>query len=112
MIRKEWEQIAKAAQILGLEGQATLDEIKRAFRHLSKKHHPDLKKASQGSAKETEMYKITEAYQLLLEYCANFAFPLAPAEDEPLEGEDWWFERFGQDHHGGKGDGLKPKRRK
>ena len=112
MTREEWEQIAKAAQLLGLEEQATLDEIKKAFRRLSKKNHPDLKKASKRSAEKIEMHKLTESYHLLLEYCANYAFPLVPGEDEPLEAEDWWFERFGQDHLWGKGDGSKPKRRK
>jgi DnaJ-class molecular chaperone len=100
MTRKEWEQITKAAQLLGLGEQATLDEIKKAFRHLSKKHHPDLKKTSKQSAERIEMHKLTEAYQLLLEFCASYAFPLVRDEDESLEGEDWWFKRFGQDHLG------------
>jgi hypothetical protein len=37
MTRAEWDRITKAAQLLGLEEQATLDEIKKAFRRLSKK---------------------------------------------------------------------------
>ncbi len=112
MTREEWEQITRAAQLLGLDKQATLDEIKKAFRRLSKKHHPDVKKTSKKAVEKVEMHQLTEAYHLLLEYCANYAFPLAPGEDESLEGDDWWFERFGQDHHWGKGDGSKPKRRK
>jgi len=31
------------------------------------------------------MHKLTEAYHLLLKYCANYAFPLVPGEDEPLK---------------------------
>jgi hypothetical protein len=112
MTRAEWDRITKAAQLLGLEEQATLDEIKKAFRRLSKKHHPDIKKTSARSAEKVEMHKLTEAYHLLLEYSGNYAFPLVPGENEPLDDEDWWLERFGQDHHWGKGDGSKPKRRK
>ena len=116
MTRKEWEEITRAAQLLELEDQATMDEIKKSFRRLSKQHHPDVKKTSQKTpqkaAQKVEMHKLTEAYHLLLEYCANFSFPLVPGEDAPLEGEDWWLERFGQDHLWGKGDGSKPKRRK
>jgi len=107
MTREEWEQITRAAQLLGLDEQATLDEIKKAFRRLSKKHQ-----ASKKSTEKVEMYKLTDAYHLLLEYCANFAFPLAPGEDESLEGDDWWFERFGEDHLWGKGDGSKRQKRK
>jgi preprotein translocase subunit Sec63 len=100
MTKKEWAKIAEAAKLLGLGEQATLDEIKKAFRQLSKKHHPDLKKTPKEEAEMIEMHKLIEAYSLLLEYCADFSFPLVPGEDEPLEGEDWWFKRFGQDHLG------------
>ena len=112
MTRKEWKQITRAARLLGLGERATLDQIKKAFRRLSKKHHPDLQKTSPQAKDEIKMHELSDAYHLLLEYCKNYAFPLLPGDDEPLEGEDWWFKRFGQDHHWGKGEVSKPKRRK
>lgn len=104
MTRKDWDRIRESADLLELGEKATLAEIKKAYRRLSKKHHPDMRK--KGSKQDTEklvMQKLNEAYQALLCYCGEFSFPLIQGKNEELEGEDWWFERFGQDHHWGRG---------
>ena len=103
MTGKEWADIKAAADLLGLGEKATLSEIKKAYRRLSKKHHPDVKKTAKQKTEKIAMHKLTEAYQVLLDYCAQYSFPLVPGDDEQLQAEDWWFERFGQDHHWGKG---------
>ena len=103
MTRKDWADIKAAAELLGLGEQANLAEIKRAYRRLSKKHHPDIQKSSRQKGAKVAMHELTEAYQTLLRYCAEYRFPLVPGENEQFDGEDWWFERFGQDHHWGKG---------
>ncbi|MDX1776467.1 MAG: J domain-containing protein [Desulfobulbales bacterium] len=103
MTGKDWKNIKAAAELLGLEESATLAEIKKAYRRLCKKHHPDVQKGSQRQTGNITMHELTEAYRTLLQYCAEYRFPLVPGENEPLEGEDWWFERFGQDYHWGKG---------
>ena len=61
--------------ILGLENKATLDEIKKAYRVLAKKYHPDVNKSHNAS----EIFKaVTEAYEVLSDqknreqYDANF----------------------------------------
>jgi len=104
MTRKEWAEIQAAAALLGLGGKATLAEIKKAYRRQSKKHHPDVKKTSKQAAETVQMHELTKAYETLLHYCAAYRFPFIPGEDEQLESDDWWFERFGQDHHWGKGN--------
>ena len=98
MTRKEWAEIKAAAELLGLGEKASLAEIKKAYRRLSKKCHPDVQKRSRQNAGTIAMHKLTEAYQTLLHYCAEYRFPFIPGEDEQLEAEDWWFDRFGQDH--------------
>jgi len=103
MTRKQWAAIQAAAELLGLGEKASLAEIKKAYRRLSKKHHPDVQMGTKQKTGKAAMQKITEAYQVLLHYCAEYRFPLIPGENEPLDGEDWWFERFGQDHLWGKG---------
>ena len=107
MNSKEWEKIKEAADLLGLGEKATLAEIKQAYRSLSKKYHPDLLSDSKQNADKVEMHEITEAYQLLLQYCVGYRFPLAPGDNEKFEDDDWWFNRFGHDHHWG--DGCVPK---
>ncbi len=50
-------------EILGLKKSASQDEIKKAFRKLAKKHHPD---ANPNNKKSEEMFKeISEAYEVL-----------------------------------------------
>lgn len=49
-------------EVLGVSKSATEEEIKRAYRKLSKKYHPDINKEADASAKFTE---ISEAYEVL-----------------------------------------------
>jgi hypothetical protein len=107
MTKNEWDDIKAAADLLGLGEKASLAEIKKAYRRLSRKHHPDVQQSAKQQSEEIAMYELNEAYQTLLRYCAAYRFPLVPGKDEQLEGEDWWFERFGQDHLWGKGSAPK-----
>jgi hypothetical protein len=104
--RKTREKIKEAADVLGLGEKATLAEIKGAYRRLSKKHHPDVQGNRNKKAEQNEMHKLSEAYQILLQYCSEYRFSFLPEDTAQLEGEDWWFERFGHDHHWG--DGCAP----
>jgi pantothenate kinase len=107
MARKEWAKIKEAADLLGLGDKASLAEIKKAYRRLSKKHHPDVLNNSKQKAEKIEMHKLSEAYKTLLHYCSEYRFPLVPGDNEKFEGDDWWFDRFGHDHHWGKGSAPK-----
>lgn len=56
-------------EVLGVEKNATQEEIKKAFKKLSKKHHPDV----EGG--DTEKFKeINEAYQTLSDESKRFAY--------------------------------------
>ena len=100
MNRKEWQAIEQARELLELGDRATLAEIKRAYHHQSKLHHPDTTKIAGGESGE-QMYRITAAYELLLRYCNEYRFPLKPEEGQGgldlHDPEDWWQARFGQD---------------
>ncbi|WP_139488172.1 J domain-containing protein [Brevibacillus dissolubilis] len=59
-------------EILGLHPQATPAEIKKAYRVLAKKHHPD---ANGGSAESAEKFKqINEAYRTLSDEVERSAY--------------------------------------
>lgn len=49
-------------ELLGVNRNATNDEIKRAFRKLAKKYHPDVSKEKDA---ETKFKEINEAYEIL-----------------------------------------------
>ena len=51
-------------EILGVNRNATQEEIKRAFRRLAKKYHPDLNKDNPKEAEE-KFKEISEAYEVL-----------------------------------------------
>jgi len=94
--KKEWQGLDRARELLGLGDRATMDEIKRAYRRLCKKYHPDTTTAA--SRANTEMiYRLTEAYELLMRYCHEYRFPLKPGDGDVVDAEDWWLDRFGQD---------------
>ena len=49
-------------EVLGVERSASEDEIKKAFRRLARKHHPDINQAPEAAAR---MQEINEAYEVL-----------------------------------------------
>lgn len=105
MTKDEWKKIIAAKKLLKLEDSASLQDIKQAYRRLSKKYHPDLANDRKDAEtdKALEMHEITAAYQALLNYCNNYRYPLVPDDNEPVDEEDWWMDRFGQDPLWGKG---------
>ncbi len=50
-------------EVLGVKKDATADDLKKAFRHLARKYHPDLNKGSREA--EEKFKEINEAYQVL-----------------------------------------------
>jgi len=70
----DFKKIDEARKILGLSEEATLEEIKEAFRNLALKYHPD--KCSKENKKicEEMFKKINNAKDIILNYCANYKF--------------------------------------
>jgi curved DNA-binding protein len=52
-------------EVLGVQRTATADEIKRAYRQLARKHHPDLQPAADRPAAAERFKEINEAYEVL-----------------------------------------------
>ena len=109
MTGEEWQAIDEARQLLNLGERATLGEIKRAYRKLCKRHHPDT--AGEESIEDAAMIrKLTRGYDLLMRYCDQFRIPLTPGDGDSIEPEDWWMDRFGRDPLWGKKEGKGKKR--
>ena len=55
--------MADPYQILGVTREATQDDIRKAYRRLAKKHHPDLHPGDKGA--ETRFKEIASAYDII-----------------------------------------------
>jgi curved DNA-binding protein len=52
-------------EVLGVPRTATADDIKRAYRRLARKHHPDLQPAAERARAAERFKEINEAYEVL-----------------------------------------------
>jgi curved DNA-binding protein len=52
-------------EVLGVPRTASADEIKRAYRQLARKHHPDLQPAAERARAAERFKEINEAYEVL-----------------------------------------------
>src|SRR3954452_19574048 len=81
-------------KVLGVERTASEDEIKKAYRKLARKYHPDVSK--EANAKE-KFQEVSEAYETLRDKEKRAAFDSLGAH---RPGQDFrpppdWFDRFG-----------------
>src|SRR5258706_9600812 len=81
-------------KVLGVERSASEDEIKKAYRKLARKYHPDVSK--EANAKE-KFQEVSEAYETLRDKEKRAAYDSLGAH---RPGQDFrpppdWFDRFG-----------------
>ena len=67
-----FEEIDKARKLLGLGEYTTLKQIKRAYRQMAKRHHPD--RGAKGAEAEEMMKLLNAAYKLLTDYCDSYSY--------------------------------------
>ena len=77
---KRFKRIDRARRLFGLGEEASLEEIKRTYRELAKKFHPDKKRGD-----KKRMQEINQAYRDLLSYCESYRYPLS---EERIKKED------------------------
>jgi len=64
----ETNEIKEALNILELPAYITKDEIKKQYKLLAKKYHPDVYKDQE------QMAKINNAYKIIMQYIDNFKY--------------------------------------
>jgi hypothetical protein len=98
------DSIREAAEVLGLQGHARLNEIRRAYHELIKEWHPDVSQQSPAVSHENTI-RVQGAYDLLVKYCMNHVFSFRIEDikkDLEQNPADFWMERFGDDPIWGK----------
>ncbi|MBN2119751.1 MAG: DnaJ domain-containing protein, partial [Candidatus Omnitrophica bacterium] len=70
----DFKQINDARQILGLEEDATIEEIKTIYKKLALKYHPDRCKDEKMKECEEMFKKVAHANDILMAYCAGYRY--------------------------------------
>ena len=93
----KYEEISAARKILGLPDTANMASIKRNYRRLLAKWHPD--KCGDNKEACAEMTrKIVSAYETIMEYCLQYQYSFSEnTVRRHRSAEEWWLERFGED---------------
>ena len=68
-----FNEIEEARKLLELGEAATLKEIKRAYRALAHRYHPD-KLGGDDSTESETMKRLNWAYKLLMDYCDEYKY--------------------------------------
>jgi preprotein translocase subunit Sec63 len=98
-----YERLSAARKTLGIGKEATVDEIKDAFRARIRRHHPD-KVTTNNESQNTEAQKIIAAYKEIMAYCRNYRISFSKqTADQYRSEEEFWTERFGNDPMWGSG---------
>ena len=84
---KESLKIEKARKILDISKSATGEEVKKAYKVLAKKWHPDANKTKEAQAK---MQEINHAFEIIMK--EKFGL-IDPWEDYA----NWWYMQFSND---------------
>jgi hypothetical protein len=93
------ESLKEAAELLGIGGRASFNEIRQAYHDRIKKWHPDVSTQDPAMAHDMTI-RVKMAYDLLVDYCMNhtFSFRIEDlAKDLEQSPADFWMERFGDD---------------
>ena len=70
----DFKQIDEARKLLGLEEDATLEEIKKAYKKLALKYHPDRCKDEKKKECEEMFKKIAHANDILIAYRSGYRY--------------------------------------
>jgi len=69
-----FKEIDKARKLLQLDEHATSEEIKKVYRKLAHKYHPDKCRDEKKKECEEMFKKISHANDILMAYCASYNY--------------------------------------
>lgn len=71
----DYEEFEKAVDTLDLCSKSTLEDVKRSYKELSRKYHPDMDEGD-----DQKFQEITKAYAIVKEYMSSFRYSLDEEE--------------------------------
>jgi len=89
-----FNEIDEARRLLGLGDTATLKEIKRTYRKLAHRHHPDKHGDDISVDDKQAMQRLNWAYKILTEYCSNYKYPFREEDVARTYPDDVYLRRY------------------
>jgi DnaJ-class molecular chaperone len=89
-----FSEIEEARKLLGLGEAATLKEIKRAYRTLAHRYHPDKHSNAPGEQTGEAMKRLNRAYKLLMDYCTNYKYSFREEDVAKTYPHDEYLRRY------------------
>jgi len=77
-----FEKLDEARRALELPEEATLEEIRRAYRRKVLQLHPDRKREQRCREYRKEMVQVNKAYQIIRDYIREYRFSFKKEEAE------------------------------
>lgn len=100
----DFAEIDQARKILGLPEEATLAEIKEAYRTSALKYHPDKCKENRKKECEEMSKKVNNAREILMAYCAGYRYSFKKEEVNRTAVDKEFYEHLKRFYDGWWGD--------
>jgi DnaJ-class molecular chaperone len=91
-----FEEIDNSRKTLGLGEKATLEQIKKAYRILSIKWHPDTCEEKDHALCHEKMTEIVKAHRVLMNYVKNYSYPFTEETATIDDPEEFHRKHFGK----------------
>lgn len=108
MNKDNYKKVQWARKTLQLPEEATLNEIKRSYKKLSLKYHPDRCPHSRKNECKEKFQEITRAYEIIMDYCEGYKYSFKKEsleENDPQMRYRQHIKRFYGDWFASMGDG-------
>jgi len=82
------KKIKEALEFMDIPPLSTIKDIKRQYKKLSKKYHPDI------IGSDEMMHKLNESYNVLMDYCENYKFTFDEYEIKKQHPDSYYKNNF------------------
>jgi len=82
------QKIKEALEFMDIPPLSSIKDIKRQYKKLSKKYHPDI------IGSDEMMHKLNESYNVLMEYCENYKFTFDEYEIKKQHPDSYYKNNF------------------